>query len=386
VHIGYYISGAGHAGLIGWLLLGSVFMSEPEPFEVTEVAVISNEQFAALSAPPAGAAPETAPDVIAPAPPVVAEPDLSVPAPEVPPELAPTPVPTPEIAADAAPVVTQVAPPPQAEVTDTAPEITPPAPDQVVLLPEVSPRPTPRPAPRVAPEAVAPPPEDLPLAEQDSPPVSESAEAETPAPTEEAAARPEAATNIVSESADVPSGALDTSPRPRSRPAQLAVAPAAVAPAPENPAPETPAAETPAPATQTAAPTPDTSAAVDAALAEALGGAASNAPVGPPLSQGERDALRVAVQDCWVVDVGSQAANVTVTLAMSMARDGTVETNSLRLLSASGGDAQAAEVAFQAARRAILRCQKDGYDLPDEKYAQWREIEMTFNPEQMRLR
>jgi hypothetical protein len=43
-------------------------------------------------------------------------------------------------------------------------------------------------------------------------------------------------------------------------------------------------------------------------------------------------------------------------------------------------------VAFDAARRAIIRCGAKGFDLPAEKYAQWREVEMTFNPESMRIR
>ncbi|HBS51001.1 MAG TPA: cell envelope biogenesis protein TolA, partial [Rhodobacteraceae bacterium] len=109
-------------------------------------------------------------------------------------------------------------------------------------------------------------------------------------------------------------------------------------------------------------------------------------PAGPPLSQGEREALRVAVQECWVVDVGSAAAQVTVTLAMRMTPQGKVEGDSLRLIASEGGDSRAAEVAFQAARRAVLRCQsqgRDGYDLPPEKYEHWRDIEMTFNPERM---
>lgn len=42
--------------------------------------------------------------------------------------------------------------------------------------------------------------------------------------------------------------------------------------------------------------------------------------------------------------------------------------------------------AFEAARRAILRCGATGYDLPAEKYGQWRDIEMTFNPEKMRIK
>ena len=92
------------------------------------------------------------------------------------------------------------------------------------------------------------------------------------------------------------------------------------------------------------------------------------------------------MQRCWVVDVGSQAANTTVTVAMDMERDGRVVSSSLRMIGSSGGDAASAETAFQAARRAILRCQETGYSLPPDKYEQWKTIEMTFNPEQMRLR
>ena len=42
--------------------------------------------------------------------------------------------------------------------------------------------------------------------------------------------------------------------------------------------------------------------------------------------------------------------------------------------------------AFEAARRAIIRCGSNGYDLPREKYGQWQNIEMTFNPEKMRIK
>ena len=104
------------------------------------------------------------------------------------------------------------------------------------------------------------------------------------------------------------------------------------------------------------------------------------------MTGGERDALRVAVQRCWVVDVGSQAANVTVVVGMEMEQSGRVVSNSLRMIEASGGDTAATQTAFQAARRAILRCQGDGFPLPPEKYAQWREIEMVFDPSGMRLR
>lgn len=104
------------------------------------------------------------------------------------------------------------------------------------------------------------------------------------------------------------------------------------------------------------------------------------------MTRGERQALRLAVQSCWVVDVGSQASNVTVTLAMQMDRDGKVVPGSLKMVGSSGGSGAAVETAFQSARRAVLRCQKEGYDLPAAKFEQWKEIEMTFNPADMRLR
>ena len=71
---------------------------------------------------------------------------------------------------------------------------------------------------------------------------------------------------------------------------------------------------------------------------------------------------------------------------MSLDRDGKVVGSSLRRLSASGGSENAANVAFEAARRAILRCQRGGYKLPIEKYDHWRDVEITFNPEKMRRR
>jgi hypothetical protein len=56
------------------------------------------------------------------------------------------------------------------------------------------------------------------------------------------------------------------------------------------------------------------------------------------------------------------------------------------MLSSSGGSAEAAKQAFEAARRAIIRCGATGFALPADKYGQWQEIEMTFNPERMRVK
>jgi hypothetical protein len=51
-----------------------------------------------------------------------------------------------------------------------------------------------------------------------------------------------------------------------------------------------------------------------------------------------------------------------------------------------GGPDAAARQAFEAARRAVLRCGASGFKLPPEKYEQWRNIEMVFNPESMRIK
>jgi hypothetical protein len=58
----------------------------------------------------------------------------------------------------------------------------------------------------------------------------------------------------------------------------------------------------------------------------------------------------------------------------------------IRMLSYEGGSESAARQAFEAARRAIIRCGTNGFGLPVEKFDHWREIEMTFNPERMRIK
>ena len=140
-----------------------------------------------------------------------------------------------------------------------------------------------------------------------------------------------------------------------------------------------------------AAPTEDapTEDAVNAALQEALSNdtPAPAVPQGPPLSAGEKDALRVAVSNCWNVgSLSTDALATTVVVEVSMSQDGKPITGSIRMASSSGGSEAAARQAFEAARRAIIRCGARGFDLPVEKYSQWQEIEMTFNPERMRVK
>ncbi|WP_299724391.1 energy transducer TonB [uncultured Tateyamaria sp.] len=371
MNTGQVISGIGHIGLIGWVLFGGTFQSEPLPFEVTEVSVISTDAFEALLS--AGPAPDSATEVALPEQPDVAPDPVETPTPDEtvvtePPE--PTVQPEPETAPE------PPAPQPEPEIADVSPEQPQPQ-EQAVLVPEIAPRPIPRPSIRVAPEAVAPPPEEAAPDEVEQEAVTEDEGADTPAEEQEATAPEEAATEIVTE-AEEPSNAPTTSPRPPSvRPS----APVRTA-EPATPTPETPAQE----GTTQDAPAP-TDTAVNDALREALDGGEEDIPQGPPLTAGEKDALRVAVSSCWNVgSLSTEALGTTVVVVVDMTPDGKPVNSSIRLASSSGGSESAANQAFGAARRAIIRCAGDGYGLPADKYGQWKEIEMTFNPERMRIK
>jgi hypothetical protein len=199
---------------------------------------------------------------------------------------------------------------------------------------------------------------------------------------QEATAPEEAATEIVTEAERPRDPAPTSSPRPRARPAPRPAPEAPPAPAPTEiaePRPETP---------REAPPATDRGAVSDA-LAAALGQGTPTPerPAGPPLTAGEKDALRVAVQRCWNVgSLSSEALATTVVVTVRMFETSKPDTSSIRMLSHSGGSAEAARQAYEAARRAIIRCGNDGFDLPPEKFEQWRDIEMTFNPERMRIK
>ncbi len=373
---GFIISGTGHMALILWLLLGGLFARVDEPeFTATDAVILSESDFALLSQP--GPPPED-PAPAADAPPAPEE----APAPALPSaDDAPTTAGVPEIPEtaepDSAPDVSAIAETARPEVASVAPDapVSPPEEPEEnapVTAHDAPPDSAPAPADRVAPSPAPPPEPEVRIADSlqpaRQPDESRTATEEVQQETAPEAAAPE----IVTEAETVRDAVARASPRPPSRPARPAPAadPPPDAPTPESDSLNDTIEEAIARANEPADTTPDT----------------TPRAFGPPLTQGERDALRVAVQTCWQVDVGSEAANITVVIGMSMDRDGKVVNGSLKLLSSEGGSGRAAEIAFQAARRAILRCQRGGYQLPVEKYDHWREIEMTFNPETMRTR
>jgi hypothetical protein len=349
-------------------MFGGVFRAEQLPIEATEVSVISGEAFAALLA--AQDAPTSTTEVAQPAQPDIETVTVDVPQPDT------TPVQeTPDVvqapSADDAPDVTDLAPLPEAEVVDVAPVLPTPEPEVAIVAPETSGRPVPRPSNRIAPEPVAvPEPEVRPdPVQQDA--VEQANTGEAVAKPQEETAPEEATSEIVTES-EQPAAALEASMRPPAR-------------RPTRPAVQAVAAETPTPQAEST----DTSSAVNDALAEALGQATEtpSAPSGPPLTSGEKDALRVAVQKCWNVgSLSSVALETTVVVAVSLSQDGKPVVSSIRQIGSDGGTSASVKQAFETARRAIIRCGNSGFQLPGEKYEQWKDIEMTFNPERMRIK
>ena len=106
-------------------------------------------------------------------------------------------------------------------------------------------------------------------------------------------------------------------------------------------------------------------------------------PTQPKTSLMLPNELEARVKKCWVVDIGSDAANVTVTLGFKLGLDGRVQPGSIRLIKSNAARDSSAKIAFQAARRAILRCQRGGYALP-QNFDHNTNIELEFNPENMR--
>lgn len=370
---GTYISGLGHGGVIAWLLVGGLFGDPPPEVEVTEVAVISAQEFAALY-PPAPEMPAEVPEPLAPAQtdPVPETPAIT----EAPRPVARPEVTQPETRPDAVP--DQPEPLNQVTIDNTPPDL-PIAPepgrdDTALVQPEAAPSP----APRVAPMPAPAPEPDVAIDDitRESTTPSDTAEADTP-PVEDSTAPEAASSQIVTEAVETDDLQLTSSLKPRARPARPAAPVQTAQPAPQ-------------PEQEPDAPTPsiqDT--AVQAALREAMQRPSEQTTSrgGPPMSSGEVEALRVAVRQCWNVGALSQdALRTSVTVTFDMNDNGTPRNETVRLVGSSGGTGESARQSYEAARRAIIRCGARGFPLPREKYELWKTIEITFNPEGMRIK
>ena len=383
---GTYISGLAHVAVIGWVVLGSA-MSPSKPAEtlrVSSVSLISKASFAALGsrAPRPNTqikqpgAPKTGPA----APVVPKKTDVA------PVQLMPTsqPTATPDHKPDLASLrglartraqikAPQMAPQAETDLQGPAPDLPSAQLDRVersgirpksrvAMVIPAQPK-----APKVDTRAAPKPPSDALKSRQVQKSTTPDPTATKPLKPKVEKAPDQASTEIITEPKKTrKSAAPVATSRPRGRPAKLsrrvrqardiqkALARAQAAARAKPPSPRAP---TPAPA-----------------------------PVGPPLTQGEKDGLIVAVQECWNVNPTSESARITVVVGVRMEKNGMPIESSIRLIRASKGSGAAQRSAFGAARRAILRCAKSGYKLPIEKYDRWRDIEMTFNPDKMRIK
>ena len=353
---GHYISGAGHGVLLAWALIGGLFSRVPDDaINVTEVSIISSQDFAKLSTP------DPVPEAENPIPaPVQPETEETPPEPVV--EDTPPEEPEPPV---------EETPPPVEEVEESLPEERqPPAEEDIAVLAPPADTNSPSPAPRVAPTPVEAPPEDAEVADEVHEDTTEQAEdapqiEEDPEP---AAAPEEANDRIVTEADEPPSSAPTSSSRPSARPKR-----------------PTPPAETAEPETDS---TRDAIADVLAGVqADDNAAPQSSAPTGPPLTGGEKDAFLVDVRRCWNVGALSTAALETkVVVRFELGQDGKPDVGSIRMTGFEGGNQSVANQAYETARRAIIRCGVSGYNLPIEKYEQWKIVNITFNPENMRLK
>ncbi len=123
------------------------------------------------------------------------------------------------------------------------------------------------------------------------------------------------------------------------------------------------------------------------ALALTLVGAVQAETRGPasipvPMTDAERAVFAASVGKCWnFAALPPDAQTVSVTLAVTIDAARRPVADSIRLINHSPTAASGPELtlAYEAARRAILRCGNSGLDLPPKKAAYWSKAEMTFS-------
>ncbi len=388
---GLLISGLGHLGLVLWALLGGWFTwtTETPAVQVAQVSLITTSEFDAMTSaapkvddtapapqlqPPATKTPKPKPRP-APTTPKPAEPKPAEPAPT------PDPTPTPDAAAPDAPEV----PPPVAPPSDT--------PQPIPVQPSEK-----APAPGAA-ERIA----STPVDSTDQPKTADTAtpaQTDTPSPDsqpvpEDPAAAPEKTVTAVVPDAkptedNAPQLAPTSSPPPPARPK-----PVDTPPEPTKTA-DTEATPDPAPADTSAA----DQAAIDAALADATApdtaaatpepsqtgsGGTGDQPIGAALNSGEVDNLRHVIGPFWNIgSLSTEATRVTVTMRVQVSQDQKIL--SVEMVDFTGGTAEAAKQAFEAAKRAVYRGASKGLGLPPDKYDTWKSMLFTFDTSQGRLR
>ena len=373
---GTKISAAGHGALMLLAVVGLPWFGprEREPIRVTEVSFVTEAEFDAAQA---AVSAETPRDEEAPPVPPAARPAEAEPEPVE--EAEPEPVETPEVseAAPEEPVqeIATLEAPPEPEPERIVPRIV------TVEPPTAAEPPRARPAPRVEPNPVPPPPDTVRPAETPAPVTAPEPEVEVARVEETPAAPPEAAPEPEAEAVPREPLALETSARPMARPRSVARSDTeaeSVMAALRREVEREMARRGQTRPTQPTEPTEPTV----TAPTEPTAATATSLPVGPPLTNSEKDGLKLAVQRCWNVPAGVRdAQELKVTVAAQLAEDGAVINASIRMIEPRAAPDARFQQAFEAGRRALIRCSP--YELPRDKFGQWRNIEVVFNPEGM---
>ncbi|WP_181164407.1 hypothetical protein [Amaricoccus solimangrovi] len=400
--------------LIAVMIIGLPWFPRRErpPIPVTDVSFVSEADFERAQAAARGPRDEAAPPEQVRAEPSAPEPAARPPEPAPRAEAPPAPQTPAEPPAETAPET------PAPEVTTLAPEFDPDRPLSPPAMAPGAPAPPANPSAELA--AVAPPRArtaatiaPMPAPPAPEAPSEEPAAAPSPASREEPrppAPSPDAAPAPGQPDEAAPPLALATSARPLARRGNIETA--AVAPEPE-PAPAPAAKPKPAPEAKpkpVPAAKPETEASpspsdlvrqlreeVERESARRAGATppteptppsdgartATSLPSGPPITGAERNGLVLAVQKCWNLPAGLRdAGELKVTVGARLNADGSIVGGSVRLVEPDPAPDARFRQAYEAGRRALLRCAPYS-GLPREKYAQWQEIEVVFNPEGM---
>lgn len=81
------------------------------------------------------------------------------------------------------------------------------------------------------------------------------------------------------------------------------------------------------------------------------------------------------IKSCWIVPVlGSTISSISIELFMK--KNGQVD--EIKLLSEKKDNNAQTSIAFASVKRAILKCEGNGYNLPKEFYEQWKNIKIVF--------
>ena len=398
---GLIISGAGHLGLILWALLGGwLFAAQEVPeIKVADVSLISTAEFDAMVsaapkvedvAPVAVAQPATAAETVVatPAPPdPVAQtdppppPSDTAPAVEQPPEMPVPPDPVPVVAA---PQI-DLAPPPVAPPTEAV---------QPIPVPRSDVAPQPRPVEKIADVPVDQVPVTPKVADTPTPKLTDSPTPDLPVPPKPETAPEVAAIAVTPDAPPVtepaPQLAPTSSKRPQSRPKLAAAQPPAPTASDQTAADK--AAVGKVTADKAAAAKAAAKAAADKAAAEQAGiaaavaaasqagtGGTGDAPLGPTLNSGEVDNLRRVITRKWNIGaLSTEASQVLIVVAVTLSQD--QKPSAIQMISFKGGSEAAAKLAFTAAKSAIYRAAAEGFNLPVDKYDDWKDLELTFDP------